>query len=397
MVIAGGIGFAFINLGGDFSHANLTDGPTGAALCGLGFPTDASADDHAIGVALDDYVTGKYPNSPILAEYKSKNLSFGTDVSSSSRAQNINPTLVVAFAMKESSFATVGTKSLPKSQGGQYNPFGRTSTSGGFLTFDSYQAAFEQQPIYLKRYYVVGKGYTTIDQVINTYAPPGSNDTAKYISDVKTWTAEMISAAKSKYNGVLGSGNCSTTNILGDLGLNGDIKLNVPLIKETEGNCNKFADYMAADYYITNSPRRLQAKGNNNLTIPGGKPGSANTCGLLGLEIANAGFSSDQYTIVRACHSVSNPLWDVVVGKLKTGDPVVIETHLYEEPGSQHWVTISGVSADGQTIYFNDGVGPKKRSLPITDKQWADNTLRPDPDHKPCPRGQWQLIYVNWK
>ena len=65
---------------------------------------------------------------------------------------------------------------------------GYTGASGGFATFDTPQAGIAAQERLLANAYV-GKGFNTIDKIINRYAPQGPENSAASVSNYKKYVA----------------------------------------------------------------------------------------------------------------------------------------------------------------------------------------------------------------
>jgi hypothetical protein len=66
---------------------------------------------------------------------------------------------------------------------------GYTGASGGFATFDTPQAGIAAQERLLANAYV-GKGFNTIDKIINRYAPQGPENSAASVSNYKKYVAQ---------------------------------------------------------------------------------------------------------------------------------------------------------------------------------------------------------------
>jgi len=87
--------------------------------------------------------------------------------------------LLMAIATLESSYG------LHVPYGNSYNPFGRKSSSGGYIRFSSWQDAIYNQAEYLKtKYYNLG--LDTVDKIGRKYAedPNWSNKIKKIIDNL---------------------------------------------------------------------------------------------------------------------------------------------------------------------------------------------------------------------
>lgn len=151
-------------------------------------------DAEKLAVAIDTYIdTNGGKNSPFSG--------LGSDIVKGATKAGVNPLLVVAIARKESSYGT-------RVPAGSFNAFGRTAADGqpsvtvagrNWYKWPSWvlsvnDPAGNDEPGLLKTVYV-SQGLTTIDQVINKYAPPSENDTSTYVSQLNGWVAEMITLA----------------------------------------------------------------------------------------------------------------------------------------------------------------------------------------------------------
>lgn len=66
---------------------------------------------------------------------------------------------------------------------------GYTGNSGGFATFDSPEAGIRAQENLLRSAYV-GKGFNTIDKIVNRYAPQGPENSAASVTNYKRYIAQ---------------------------------------------------------------------------------------------------------------------------------------------------------------------------------------------------------------
>lgn len=74
------------------------------------------------------------------------------------------------------------------------SPFARSQpgyagASGGFATFDTPEAGIKAQENLLRSAYI-GKGFNTIDKIVNRYAPPGPENSAASVSNYKKYIAD---------------------------------------------------------------------------------------------------------------------------------------------------------------------------------------------------------------
>lgn len=171
-------------------------------------------DTRALAQAIDQYIDANAPSgSPLRG--------LGDSVVSGSVRANINPFFIVTIAQKESSFGTAGVAT-----NGSNNAFGRTATASQphietyqavtdqyrkWYAYDSFAASMdgqgeEDQPTYMKRVFMDDRGLSTIDEVMEIYAPPSENDTELYIDQMRNRIDELIELAGDSISCGSGSG-----------------------------------------------------------------------------------------------------------------------------------------------------------------------------------------------
>lgn len=164
--------------------------------CSILFPVSAGTDEQ-IGKVLNDYINKYAPaNSPLKGK--------GLLIAQGARRSQVNPALIVAIARKETSFGIAGSGI----RDGSHNSFGRTAATGqpnvgrwykwsdpdgdGPLTgWDASLYGDDDESAFIKRVYVDGAKITTIEGLINKYAPPSENNTQEYIQQMTDWYNEM--------------------------------------------------------------------------------------------------------------------------------------------------------------------------------------------------------------
>lgn len=189
--------------GGELGISSSGGGSGGGA--GGCYSLDASPVDNPneLAEAINEYVAGKAPaNSPLRG--------LGEEFVTGSQRADINPFFLVAIAQKESSFGTAGVAT-----NGSRNSFGRTATEDQphvetyqestdkwrlWYKYDSFAASLdgegeEDQPTYMRRVFVEDKGLSTVEDVMNVYAPSSENDTDMYVEQMNGWIDEMVDKA----------------------------------------------------------------------------------------------------------------------------------------------------------------------------------------------------------
>lgn len=226
---------------------------TSAGKCSILFPSGAGSDEQ-IGNAINTWIAQKSPNSPLKGK--------GTVFAKSGRSSGVNPALIAAIALKESSLGI----HIPDTT---YNPFGRTASGSQpfvevngrkWYKFNSWDEAILDEGPYIKRVYI-DAGLTTVGGFLNKYAPPSENDTSTYIKQVTDWMNEIVKLA----SGALGA-ECIDTAVAGTGGHDTGQCLNS---KEIVGppikpGANKLAQATLADklaqlYQINNTWRVTEA------------------------------------------------------------------------------------------------------------------------------------------
>jgi hypothetical protein len=150
-------------------------------LLGPAFPQVANTADLANRITA--YMKGALPNNPMLP--------YVGQLVSVAQQYNVNPTLAVAQAEKETSFGTAGVGRPP-----QDDIFAiRGNGDKGFGSNSSISDAINGYYKLLASGTYLGSPSddTTVAQVINTYAPPSENDTAAYIAFVTQVMSKILS------------------------------------------------------------------------------------------------------------------------------------------------------------------------------------------------------------
>src|SRR3990167_4501683 len=132
------------------------------------------------------YITNTLPSSPLLA--------FAKDFAELGQQYNVNPSLLVALTQKETSLGTAGYGRPPK-----YNVTNiRGGSDGtGFNSYAGYREGIEAAYKNLRTdlYLEPPSSFTTVDQVINRWAPPKENDTVSYIDFVNDILPKIVESS----------------------------------------------------------------------------------------------------------------------------------------------------------------------------------------------------------
>ncbi len=170
----------------------------GGPLLGPRFP--AGINENELVQKIHDYIAATRPDSPLIGhaqEFVTHGKSF-----------NVNPALVVALAQQETSLATTGNAQPP-----QYNVFNiRNGRGGSFGNYDSYSDAIRAVNELLAGELYMGppSNFTTIEEIMNRYAPPVENETNAYVAFIKDVMQKIygdssVSGTPTQATGCLGS------------------------------------------------------------------------------------------------------------------------------------------------------------------------------------------------
>ena len=171
----------------------------------LGFP--AGIDEVATAACIEDYIRSKEPRSPFLTEVTGGVGKRFIDSGKAAGTNGVNPALMLAIAVSESSLATAG---IAVSHPTLHNYYGYTATAGEvadgkgeefdgvkWRKFGSWEEAITEQGQYMRRMYL-SQGATTLIAIRNIYAPPrATNDPSnlnRYWATNTTKTIKEISA-----------------------------------------------------------------------------------------------------------------------------------------------------------------------------------------------------------
>jgi cell wall-associated NlpC family hydrolase len=108
------------------------------------------------------------------------------DILYGAQGTGLDPRVLAVIARKESEFGRTSGRFVNNAFG--YNVHGSPSAKGP--TFGSWREGARATASDLARNYKA-KGLTTLDKIINTYAPPSENNTAQYRQQVKEWAAAL--------------------------------------------------------------------------------------------------------------------------------------------------------------------------------------------------------------
>jgi hypothetical protein len=160
----------------------------------------------------------------------------GATIVASAKKSNVNPFLIVTIAKKESSMADPSDFNVSHGN----NSFGRTATTSQphfqgnrlWYRWSSVKASVDyaapenknargggDMATYLRTQYGSQIDHDNLTALFLIYAPPGENDTAKYIAQVQGWINELIKLTKG--GAVRGSGSPTDDSCSG--AVSGDI------------------------------------------------------------------------------------------------------------------------------------------------------------------------------
>lgn len=108
------------------------------------------------------------------------------DIIYGAQGTGLDPRVLAVIAAKESQFGKTSGKFVNNAFG--YNVHRSPSAKGP--TFSSWREGARAVASDLARNYKA-RGLTTLDKIINTYAPPSENNTALYQSQVKDWARKL--------------------------------------------------------------------------------------------------------------------------------------------------------------------------------------------------------------
>ncbi len=153
------------------------------------------SDTAGVAAAIDSFIVGKGGSgSPFEG--------LGTSIMNGAVRSGVNPFLVVAIALKESSFGTAGIATE-----GTNNAFGRTAPGNqpnvvingrGWYKWASWKASVDgpdDESEFLKEVYIEGFGLTNVKDVIFRYAPPSENNSTLYAQQIDNWMNELVTAS----------------------------------------------------------------------------------------------------------------------------------------------------------------------------------------------------------
>lgn len=108
------------------------------------------------------------------------------DIIAGAQGTGLDPRVLAVIARKETEFGR--TSGRFKNNAFGYNVHASPGAKGP--TFSSWSEGARAVASDLARNYKA-RGLTTLDQIVNTYAPPSENNTAQYQQQVKQWAAQL--------------------------------------------------------------------------------------------------------------------------------------------------------------------------------------------------------------
>jgi len=162
----------------------------------------AITDDAQLAEAMRAYIVDEgFASSPLIP-HMNLFVSIGREL-------NVNPVMLLGIAREDTGMATTGHGPPPEHNFGNI----RDHENGGWRSWPNYPAAIRGHYEHLRGGNYLGppSNFTTVDQVINRWAPPeDDNDTAGYIRDVKALMAAILGSlglTQSNVNCACGGGS----------------------------------------------------------------------------------------------------------------------------------------------------------------------------------------------
>jgi len=160
---------------------------------GLFYPNITN--ESAYAESINEFIKKRKSNSPLNG--------LGDYFVSGGKKSGINPSLIVAHALKESTLGTAGIATR-----GTHNAFGRKATdsqpgvelsSGRWYKWSSWRASLDSKeddhPTYIHRQYISGDGLfkeTKLKPYISHYCPKSDNcNTDLYVDQIQQWMQEI--------------------------------------------------------------------------------------------------------------------------------------------------------------------------------------------------------------
>jgi len=183
-----------IQVGGSLSAINTWQNSNGPISSLTPIPTHTGP----YSVIGKPSITVNFINE-VLASYNSPAAGKGQTLYDLGVKYGIDPSFALAFFMHESTFGTAGVARVTLSLSNMrcVPAYSCYNYNGGYAQFSSWEQGFEAWYKLIRNLYVAQFGFSTIDQIIPTYAPTSDhNNEAEYIASLKhaidTWRAGVI-------------------------------------------------------------------------------------------------------------------------------------------------------------------------------------------------------------
>ncbi len=205
------------------------DQASGSVTAGSGTPTGAAfpnLDPGAMASAIDKWI--------LQVNSKSKMKGLGEVIVASAKQSNINPFLIVVLARKESLLSDPANYNVINGA----NSFGRQASSSqpsfpgsgpaagvSWYKWSTVKASVDytaqenkgisgggDMASYLSTQYSDQIQDNDLTALMMEYAPPGENDTATYVQEIKTWTKELVKLTGNSSGSSSGSSSSSSSS-----------------------------------------------------------------------------------------------------------------------------------------------------------------------------------------
>jgi len=145
----------------------------------------SSCDTISIGYSVvgDSALTGKKIDS-ILCGAGSPACGTGTSLSELATQYNVKASFALSIFRNESSYGKAGMALSTKSLG-NIRCYGYSWCIGGFRAYHSWYSGYAAFFSLISSLYIKEWKLTTVDQIMNKYAPSSSNDTSSYIQHIE--------------------------------------------------------------------------------------------------------------------------------------------------------------------------------------------------------------------
>ncbi len=358
---------------------------TGSVSAGSGAPDGAAfpnLDPAAMASAINTWIKQENPQSKLSG--------LGSTIVASAKNSNVNPFLIVSIAKEESSLSDPGDYNVIHA----HNSFGRTAGPGqpsfqgakSWYKWSSVEASVDytapenknipgggDMATYLRDQYGSSISGNNLVALMEAYSPPGQNNTAQYIANIKSWTQQLIklttggsgpAVSNPSSPGGCGSVNCTSGGVSA-----GSVTGNAAILCEAEKYAGIYylwgGGHESYSTFRQNCPLSALSSAAGSSTVSNPGPCGTDCSGLVSVAVDAAFNQSFTWSVSNSTGfmvgSGSNYWKSIPISQAQAGD-IVTTNAGNGSPGDGHVEIVMYVK--GNTVYTFGSHSPGVKTGP---------------------------------